>query len=262
MPEGSKVMVYARVSTEEQNTIQEQIETIKSECKHRKWKIYQVQYEKRTASADEDETDEIKYMNKRPVLKGILDNADSNIWQILVVWKHDRLSRSSYFGENIIKRLSQKDILYHSATDSNDAFAAKIHRAAAEEEVQKIRERTMLKMNSLWEKKGKVMYRPPFGYLKYKNRNSLVISQSKAEKVRKAFRIFLEGKSKNQIAKELNLSYDTIRYMLHNNVYLGIIKWGDEWKKKHKPIIDQATFDAVQEKLGQKKEATIPAHLK
>ncbi|MDP4179060.1 MAG: recombinase family protein [Bacillota bacterium] len=129
----------------------------------------------------------------------------------------------------------------------------------------------------------------PYGYdIAFINKNrTLIQNPIECEAVKIIFKMYIEGSGAGMIAKHLNsLGYRTragreferssIIFMLKNSVYIGMVTWKkkeikkskdpnkikdvctrdkSEWivvKGKHEPIVDEDTFNKVQEILGGK----------
>jgi len=121
--------------------------------------------------------------------------------------------------------------------------------------------------------------RPPYGFHKIKvkdgkrERTKLKIDPYQANIVTAIFNNALNGKDPGEIAQELNRKGITgplgkgwgktsIYYILTNEVYAGTLVWGRNSKRGLEPvriknaflaIVDQVTFDKVQDQLARKK---------
>ena len=134
----------------------------------------------------------------------------------------------------------------------------------------------------------------PYGYVKdSKNKNHLVINEERAAVVRRIFDMFVSGVKKSEIASilsqekiycpgyydhggavgcEYKWSSDTIKRILENKIYIGIIQYGkrntpiiggkqkvvkkEDWqevKGNHEPIITEEVFNKAQKLLEIKK---------
>lgn len=97
----------------------------------------------------------------------------------------------------------------------------------------------------------------PFGYKKDKQRKGkFVVNEAEAEVVRKIFRMFGEGESYSEIAKELNRlqipspkgkiwRYQTIRGIIANEVYLGKMVQGKRCSLETDIVTVENTHDAI-----------------
>jgi len=125
--------------------------------------------------------------------------------------------------------------------------------------------------------RGGVVNAPPFGY-DIKD-GVFVPNPDTAPIVRQIYNDFLSGKGCREIAMQLNSfgirtkngnlwENRTVEYVLRNVTYIGKIIWTPQKRKtrdydnpetiiadgKHEPIIDKATFEAVQQKINAVKE--------
>lgn len=99
---------------------------------------------------------------------------------------------------------------------------------------------------------------PPIGYVRGETNGTLVVERRQAEVVRKIFRLYLQGHSFLKIAGLLNAkghvtaggrkwTDKTVRDVTMNEVYIGRVKYGGEYRPgHHEPIIDEVTFAAAQ----------------
>ncbi|HIJ01936.1 recombinase family protein [Candidatus Woesearchaeota archaeon] len=98
---------------------------------------------------------------------------------------------------------------------------------------------------------GGFVNKAPLGY-KFVNKK-LEIDPESAEKVRIIFNEFLNNDiSLTKLAKKNGMTTSGMIKLLQNRTYLGVVKFGEEYKGTHTPIIDQELFDKVQEKLSGK----------
>ncbi len=102
-----------------------------------------------------------------------------------------------------------------------------------------------------WKGGGK----PPYGYRYSKKDGELVVLNEEAEKVKKAFEIYVtRGYSPKKIADILGLSSDKAVFnILKNRIYVGEIYYrGESYNGRHAPIIDRETFELAQNVLKSK----------
>lgn len=127
---------------------------------------------------------------------------------------------------------------------------------------------------------GGIQTRVPFGYSMDKLTKEVSIVESEAEIVRYMFKQYLSGKGYSTIAKELNDNHiytrkgnrwdrTTIRNMLANPFYCGIIRWNyasyksgtieynppEEWieaEGKHEPLISKEDFEKATALMNEK----------
>jgi len=100
-------------------------------------------------------------------------------------------------------------------------------------------------------KQGKLMARPPFGYLVQEGK--LIPDEENKENVRLIFKEFSAGKSMNQISKQYGISVNGIKKILRNFSYLGKIKFaGHIIQGSHTSLISSELFNEVQRKFEKK----------
>lgn len=122
--------------------------------------------------------------------------------------------------------------------------------------------------------RGGVVSTPPFGY--FVRENVFVPDEAASPAVEMAFRDFAGGMPLSQVAQKLNMlgftskrgnpwQSRTVRYMLSNPVYMGLLRWtpgstGKEIRSRgsHPPIIGEALFLSVQERLRRTKAGRRP----
>ncbi len=97
-------------------------------------------------------------------------------------------------------------------------------------------------------KDGHPVTRAPLGY---SIKNKEFIPNEDSIRVVSLYRTFLKTDcSLNSLSKEFGLSLNGMKKVLTNRCYLGEIKFGGKiYRSKHKVIIDNETFYAVQRKL-------------
>jgi site-specific DNA recombinase len=122
--------------------------------------------------------------------------------------------------------------------------------AVAEQEKRKIKQRMASGMlakakQGLWNYSGKNL---PFGY-SYDPAKKILVRNENAETVAAIFDYYLKGNSceKTMLHFGFVSKNSTVKQILRNRTYLGIVKWrGVEYKGQHEPIISVEVFDAVQ----------------
>ena len=125
-------------------------------------------------------------------------------------------------------------------------------------------------------RRGELQATPAFGY-RVEN-NVLVPVPEEAELVQEIFRRYLDGDGFFQLAKWLNaqgvtthrgnaFENRTVEYILRNPVYVGKLRWNPAGRSRrdfddehiiladsgHEPLIDQQTWDSVQERIRAQK---------
>lgn len=271
-----KASVYARISREEQSvySLQEQVnqcmEYIKSEG-HELVDTYI------------DDGYSAKNTN-RPKLQQMMNDAQDKKFQILIIWKLDRLTRNTLDGLKMVhETFKPNGIEFASITEDIDTstpdgfmmFTIRLSMAQAERE--KIRERVILGQAARARRGGRNTYLAPYGYV-CGDDLELIVDEEKAEIVRRIFREFVQGKGQTRICLDLmrdqipaprggNIWHtNAIVAILKNRAYIGEV----EWKQKehtenqrirvsgiHDAIVDKDVFNKVQDYAKRKKERTM-----
>jgi DNA invertase Pin-like site-specific DNA recombinase len=208
------------------------------------------------ASASRDDID------ARPDLRRLL--SDLREGDILLVTQQDRLARNTRVYLEIIKRIQARGARFFSLAERFDPdtpegrFAATIMAATAQHEAERIKDRMVgarkrMRDEGLW-----VEGLPPIGYRVEKRR--LVLVPEDACVVREAARRCIAGESIGRLIDVLPLPHSgrmskwdkkSIGTILRNRVYVGqFLDSRGAWRHgPHEPILDAATFAAVQTAL-------------
>jgi len=270
-----KYAIYNRVSTEEQANEGFSLEAMLEKCKHyiqaQEEAILVKVYEDRGYSGTLDPT-------KRPALNELLNDVKEKKedFDVVLVWKLDRLSRSMRNTLNIEHVLRKTCIALESVTEHLDTSTAagkmffNTIASFAEFESAQIGERTWNTMSS---KVGQIHLggKAPIGYRLI--RNNLVIDSKTSKIVETVFRRFLKVKNYSKVAEYLNKrgtytscgktwSHKAVQRIVVNPVYMGTSVWnkrqdkmgrvnpGAKWitrAKTHDPIISEKMFRRTQE---------------
>lgn len=254
------VAIYIRVSTQEQASegysIEEQKERLTKYAEAQDWSVYRVYSDPGFSGGSLE----------RPGLRSLILDVNAAKVNKVVVYKLDRLSRSQkdtlYLIEDVFLPAS---VDFVSMTENFDT-GTPLGRAMigilsvfAQLEREQIKERMSMgkegrAKSGLWHGG----FKAPIGY-RYKD-NVLSVDPYEAEYIRRIFKEYASGRSLTSITNDLIregvrtyyglFTYNTIRTILDNVVYLGIIKHKDqEYPGLHEAIIDRETFDKVQERL-------------
>lgn len=255
----SLVACYVRVSTQEQTenySIGEQISRLKAYCKAKDLKIYDTYIDNGYSGSNIN----------RPAIKKMIKDLKQNKFNIILVYKLDRLSRSQkdtlYLIEDIFLKNNIEFMSITENIDTSNPYGRAmigILSAFAQLEREQIKER-MLMGRYARAKEGKFHGGKyiPIGY-DYKN-GELIINDYEAEQVRKIFEMHLKGYSIHSIQKYMKEHYTnkysnwnshiSILNCLKNNVYTGKIKFENEvFTGSHKPIITEKDFLKTQQYL-------------
>ncbi len=188
------VAIYARVSTDRQST-ESQINTLKEYLEKRSWKVFKEYIDTGFTGSN----------TKRPAFNEMIADAKKRSFDVLLVYKLDRLSRSL---KDLITTLDDLQSLgidfvsYDNGLDTTTPTGRLLFHvvgAVAEFEKEIIRERVIAGLHNA-RTKGKQLGRPPVPSFKIQE----------AQELRKA------GLSFRKIASELGIHESTIRHWIKN----------------------------------------------
>ena len=242
-----KAAIYTRVSTpnqaEEGESLELQKEKLSLYAKAQGWEITEI-YEDAGLSGGS---------SNRPAFQKLIKDAKQKKFDVVLVYKIDRLSRSILDFHETMKIFQENNISFVSLTQQFDTSTSTgrlmlnilVDFANFEREINVDRAKDSY-LNRLY--KGFHSGRTPYGY-KRVNGNNLEIISEEAEKVKKIFTLAHEGVSTAKIGEELNLTKEKVKSILDNPVYTGYVaprkdKYGHrvqdirKWiKGNHEPII-------------------------
>ena len=215
---------------------------------------------------------------ERPALKRLLADAQAGRFDMVVVYKVDRLSRSLMDFSRMIELFDNQGISFVSVTQSFNTntsmgrLTLNLLLSFAQFEREIAGERIRDKVAAM-KKRG--MYLggiPPLGYDVDREAKKLVTNETEARLVRRIFKRYLALGSATELARELNGAGHTTKawvtkagrempgtpwnksqvYRVLNNVhYLGKIPHrGESFPGEHEAIVSAATWDAVQKMLA------------
>ncbi|PAY52602.1 recombinase family protein [Ligilactobacillus salivarius] len=259
-----KVAIYTRVSTieqaEEGYSISEQQDKLKKYCDIKDWKVARVYTDPGFSGSN----------TNRPSLQQLISDCKNNMFDAVLVYKLDRLSRSQkdtlYLIEDVFNKNGVGFISLSENFDTSTAFGKAmigILSVFAQLEREQITERMTLGRVGR-AKAGKAMSwaNCPFGYIIQKE--IYEIDPFRAEIVKRIYRDYLSGVSitkitqnlnaEGHIGKNVNWSYRTVRQILGNIVYAGYIKYKNEiYPGLHKPIVSLSDYKKVQVELEKRR---------
>lgn len=149
-----KAALYLRVSTSEQTTLNQELE-LKKYCELNNINIYKI-YKDEGVSGSK---------TSRPQLDFMLQDMRNKLFDIVVVWKFDRLGRSTAHLLQVLEELKNKDVRLVATSQSIDTSTAMgkffftILSGFAEMEREMLRERVNLGLQRA-KKQGKTLGRP------------------------------------------------------------------------------------------------------
>lgn len=265
-----RVACYIRVSTQEQAahgfSVGEQETRLRKYCEAHEWTI---------AGVYEDPGFSGAYLD-RPGIQKLIRDVDLGIFDTVLVWKLDRLSRSQkntmYMIEDVFLKHNINFISMNENFDTSTPFGRAmvgILSVFAQLDRDQITQRmTMGRIG-----RAKAGYysggsQPPIGYTYTRadgsEKKTLEVDEYEAMQVRMVYDLFLNGldgkdMTVSDITRYMAAHYSnryggwqhpcTVSRMLVNPVYIGKVKFsGEFYDGVHEPIISEETFEKAQEK--------------
>lgn len=204
--------------------VPEQEKRLRAMCEYKNYEIYKV-YKDAGISA--------KTGNKRPAFEELKEDIKNKKCNTIVVLKLDRLTRSVYDWENIMKFLEENNAYLDCANDdinttnANGRMVARLLTTVSQNEIERTSERTKIGLAGAI-KVGNIPNKAPFGY-KHVNKK-LVIDPLTKDEVIRIFNLYFEGNSYQTIANiynsekvfgKTNWCDSTILRILKNEIYKG-----------------------------------------
>lgn len=259
---------YVRVSTEEQAqsgySVAAQIEKLEAMCKSQDWKMLPVYVDDAYSGKNLD----------RPAMRRLLEDARRKKFDVVLVYKLDRLSRRLSDLVSLGEKFESIGIGLRSLTEPFDTTypAGKLLfnmlGSFAQFERELIGERTKLALQRRL-REGKWNGIAPFGYRLGKE-GPLEVHPEEMPYAKRVFQIFLEeGLGVKLIARRMlkedrctrrkgKWARTTVWHMLANPAYAGLVTLDGELQEaKHRPLISRQQFDEVQRRL--KSNALTPS---
>ncbi len=224
----------------------------------------------------------------RPALKRLLADVQAGKVDCVVVYKVDRLTRSLFDFARIIEVLDKHGASFvavtqqFNTTTSFGRLTLNILLSFAQFEREIISERTRDKQIAARRKGQWTGGHLILGYDLDPRGGRLVVNPEEAERVRAIFNWYLEGEPVARIVERCaelgwrNKQWTTrkgrvyggyalrkshIYHLLANPLYTGRVRAdGELHRAEHEPIIDQRTFELVEEKLKQNAPARLNPH--
>ena len=258
--------IYIRVSTEDQAregfSLPEQEKRLRAMCEYKGYEIYDV-YQDAGISA--------KTGNKRPAFDQLLQDIKDKKCNTIVVLKLDRLTRSVYDWENILKFLEENEAYLDCANDdinttsANGKMISRILTSVSQQEIERTSERTKVGLAGAI-KAGHIPHRAPLGYTR--KDKTLVPDMKTKDVVIRIFNLYHSGLSYQKIKNIFNEEkvlgktnwYDTtILKILENEIYKGDFVHGKRtkhptyYKDVVEPLVSKELWEECQ--VQQKKNS-------
>ena len=215
MSEEKKIAgIYIRVSTEDQAregfSLPEQEKRLRAMCEFKGYEIYKI-YKDAGISA--------KTGNHRPAFEELKEDIRKKKCNTIVVLKLDRLTRSVYDMEDIMKFLDENNAYLDCANDdinttnANGRMVARLLTTVSQNEIERTSERTKIGLAGAI-KVGNIPNKAPFGYKR--NNKKLVPDPLTKDQVIRIFNLYYEGNS-----------YQTIANIYNDEKVFGKTNWCD-----------------------------------
>jgi len=267
-----RVGIYARVSTTEQAeegySIDEQIRVLKGFCEKEGYVVYE-EYIDRGISG--------KNISGRPAVQKLLEDAENKKFDIVLVWKMNRLARKMVDLMNIVELLNQKNIAFRSYTEKYETetptgkLQFQMMAAIAEYERNNIAENVKMGMVAR-AKEGRWNGGQILGYdvvatfneNKKRKDTHLIINENEANVVRCIFQMYTSGHGYKAIANCINkkgyqtkkgktFSLNAIKTIVTNPTYAGYIRYNvrRDWNEKRRnninpnPVIQKGEHEPI-----------------
>lgn len=271
MNEENKIAgLYIRVSTEDQAregfSLKEQEKRLRTMCEYKGYEVYKIYkiYKDSGISA--------KTGNYRPAFEELLQDIKDKKCNTIVVLKLDRLTRSVYDWENILKFLEENDAYLDCANDdinttnANGKMISRILTSVSQQEIERTSERTKVGLSGAI-KEGHIPARAPLGYKHIDKK--LVPDPLTKDIVIRIYNLYFEGKSyyniatifnEKQVLGKTNWKDTGILRIISNEVYKGDYVHGKRtnhptyYKDVIEPIVSKEMWEncQVQKKKNQK----------
>ena len=211
--------IYIRVSTEDQAregfSLPEQEKRLRAMCEYKGYGIYKI-YKDAGISA--------KTGNHRPAFEELLEDIKNKKCNTIVVLKLDRLTRSVYDMEHIMKFLDENNAYLDCANDdinttnANGKMVARLLTTVSQNEIERTSERTKIGLAGAIAS-GHIPHKSPLGY----KRDGKILVPDLATKdiIVRIFNLYYEGNS-----------YQTIANIFKKEEVLGRTNWYDSTIQK------------------------------
>ena len=224
---------------------------------------------------------------ERPGIQKLLTDIETGKVKVVVVYKVDRLTRSLADFAKMVELFDAHGVSFVSVTQQFNTTSSMgrltlnvlLSFAQFEREVtgERIRDKIAAsKRKGMW--MGGI---PPVGYTPHER--TLVIDEPQAARVREIFRLYLELNCVRLLGKQLkernwltpprnikrqgaggNRPYSRghLYRLLRNPIYIGRVPHrGESYEGNHPAIIDQVTWDTVQQRLEDNRQGLSLIHI-
>ncbi|MGI5841586.1 MAG: recombinase family protein [Patescibacteria group bacterium] len=262
-----KYLAYCRKSTDEPDrqilSIQAQIAEVKEFASRENLEIIEIIVESKTAKSP-----------GRGEFNRMVKLLEANKAQGIVAWHPDRLARNSVDGGQLIYLLDTGKLLdlkfpsFWFDNTPQGKFMLNIAFGQSKYYVDNLSE-NVKRGNRQKIRRGEWPNKAPIGYLNYHPINqakTIIVDSQKSKYIIKAFKMFATGSfafiqirdflTDNKVFgvnKGNKIHLDTIRRILSNPFYYGVLKYkGEFFKGVHQSLISKKLFDQVQRVINHK----------
>lgn len=260
-----RVAIYVRVSSQEQAlhgySVEEQDKRLSAYCEVKDWIIYEKYIDPGYTGSNIN----------RPALQKLIADAKAHKFDLVLVYKLDRLSRSQkdtmYLLEDVMLANDVDLVALNESFDTSTPFGRAmigILSVFAQLERENIKERTTMGRLARIRQGHNHGSQEPLGYEFIPGSNDLRVKPYEALMVKDIFKEVLAGTSIVSISNLMAEKYGenirawnntTVRRILGNSVYIGKVSYGAElFDGIHDPIIDEEDFYKVQAILKRNKD--------
>lgn len=258
-----KAVIYPRYSSDRQNeqSIAGQIEDCEIWAKNNDIEIVGI-YPDEALTGRTD---------KRPNFQRMISDAKTGKFDYILVWKMDRFARNRYDSAIYKSQLKKYGVKVISVKENiadgpEGIILESVLEGMAEYYSANLSQNVLRGMHQNAAEGKHLGGTPPFGY-KVDENKKYIIDENTAPIVRKIFEMYADGYTKSEIATSLNNSgykssqgrkftKSSFNILLQNKKYIGIYEnMGTTIPGAVPQIIDEALWDAVQNRLHQNKQA-------
>jgi site-specific DNA recombinase len=262
-----KVAIYIRVSTEEQAkegySIDAQKQRLTEFVRSQGWEIYEFYIDDGYSAKDLE----------RPNVQRMIKDIRSKKFDIVLVYRLDRLVRSVINLHELLQLFDKHDVKFKSATEMFDTTSAMgrffitLVGAMAQWERENLAERVKMGMSQKHAEGGRNGAVAPFGYDLVDGQ--LIVNPIEAEIVKRIYTLYRQNNGALAIAKRFNRegvpkretgrwNYNAVYYILTNPVYCGKVRWNYRKQRgqrtgeeiivdgTHEPLITEEEFNEIQ----------------
>lgn len=251
-----KVAIYVRVSTEEQAkegfSIPAQKERLRAFCLSQGWELVHEYIEEGWSAKDLE----------RPKMKQLLKDVRRGHFDVVLVYRLDRLTRSVLDLYLLLKTFDDHNVAFRSATEVYDTSTAMgrlfitLVAALAQWERENLAERVKFGIEQMIDDGKKPGGHSPYGYKFDKDFNCEIL-QNESKNVLMIYHLYCDGFGYRSIADRLNelgikprialkWNHNSVRDILTNDMYIGTYRWGEKVVyNNHTPIVSETLFRTV-----------------